>query len=46
MLLNYFPTRFARGTSAASLYPEPFERSPRLDLPFSYRDYDGVVFPG
>ncbi len=47
--LNYFPTRFDQtrlsGSGAASLYPKTFPREPRLDLPFSCRDYDGVMFP-
>lgn len=40
--LCYFPTRFVE---RPSLYPTRYPREPRLDLPFSYRDYDGVVFP-
>jgi murein DD-endopeptidase MepM/ murein hydrolase activator NlpD len=45
-LLNYFPTRFAPGVDAAVLYGgKAFARAPRLDLPFSHRDYDGVMFP-
>lgn len=47
--LNYFPTRFDRDALGASggrvLYPEAFPRQPRMDLPFSSTDYDGVVFP-
>jgi murein DD-endopeptidase MepM/ murein hydrolase activator NlpD len=38
----YFPTRFRE---KLSLYPTCFPREPRLDLPFSHRDYDGVFFP-
>lgn len=37
--LNYFPTRF---TAIPELYSEAFPREPRLDLPFSHEDYDGV----
>jgi len=45
-LLCYFPTRFAHARLGAgfTIYPRPHARSPRLDLPFSHRDYDGVVF--
>ena len=44
---NYFPTRFdrARLGDGFSLYRRTFPREPRLDLPFSHRDYDGVYFP-
>ncbi len=42
----YFPTRFrAEGIAArGSLHGEVFPREPRLDLPFSHEDYDGVLF--
>ncbi|MFO0613509.1 MAG: M23 family metallopeptidase [Polyangiaceae bacterium] len=45
--LCYFPTRFDRGALGPefSLYFARHARSPRLDLPFSGRDYDGVLFP-
>lgn len=44
--LCYFPTRFLRDAlgGSFSLYRETFPRESRLDLPFSARDYDGVVF--
>lgn len=44
MQLCYFPTRFDRARLGAdfTLYRERFAREPRLDLPFSYRDYDGM----
>ena len=44
---NYFPTRFDRDRLGErfSLYRQVFPREPRLDLPFSHRDYDGVFFP-
>jgi hypothetical protein len=47
MHVNYFPTRFdrARLGDGFCLYRRTFEREPRLDLPFSHRDYDGVYFP-
>lgn len=38
----YFPTRFRRLTV---LTGDRGERAPRLDLPFSRDDFDGVVFP-
>jgi len=38
---NYYPTRF---TSHASPYASVHPRLPRLDLPFSATDYDGVAF--
>lgn len=46
MHLAYFPTRFDRARLGAgfSLYRAPHPREPRLDLPFSHRDYDGIVF--
>lgn len=42
--LNYFPTRFDRAAlgEGFSVYRARFPREPRLDLPFSHRDYDGV----
>ncbi len=45
--LCYFPTRFDRAVlgSGFSLYRFPHARAPRLDLPFSFRDYDGVMYP-
>ena len=43
--LSYYPTRFVSGTRAALLYRDRFPRQPRLDLPFSSDDYDGVYFP-
>ncbi|MGZ3421974.1 MAG: M23 family metallopeptidase [Polyangiales bacterium] len=47
MQLNYVPTRFdrARLGEGFSLYRDRFPREPRLDLPFSGDDYDGVFFP-
>lgn len=47
MQLNYFPTRFDRRALGPdfSLYRSRYEREPRLDLPFSFEDYDGVFFP-
>ncbi len=49
--LNYFPTRFDRsaldawaGSEGFCLHRARFPREPRLDLPFSARDYDGVLF--
>jgi murein DD-endopeptidase len=47
MQLNYFPTRFDQAALGGgfSLYRETFPREPRLDLPFSADDYDGVHFP-
>ena len=39
---NYYPTRFSRREHP---YREVHPRLPRLDLPFSAADYDGVVFP-
>ncbi len=46
MHANYFPTRFGPGaaTARAALHGATFPRQPRLDLPFSHEDYDGVVF--
>lgn len=45
--LCYFPTRFdlARLGPDFSLYEARHPREPRLDLPFSREDYDGVFFP-
>ena len=37
---NYFPTRFE--PVPGNFYREAFPREPRLDLPFSREDYDGV----
>jgi murein DD-endopeptidase MepM/ murein hydrolase activator NlpD len=39
--MNYYPTRFAR---RVNVYAEANPRTPRLDLPFSGDDLDGVVF--
>lgn len=46
MQLCYFPTRFdrARLGDDFSLYRAVHVREPRLDLPFSADDYDGVFF--
>lgn len=46
MQWNYFPTRFDRARLGRdfSLYATPSTREPRLDLPFSVDDYDGVCF--
>jgi murein DD-endopeptidase len=41
--MNIYPTRFAE---RPSLYRRVHERRPRLDLPFSAEDYDGIHFPG
>jgi murein DD-endopeptidase MepM/ murein hydrolase activator NlpD len=38
---NYYPTKFAR---TGSPYRLAHARTPRLDLPFSRTDYDGVTF--
>ena len=38
---NYYPTRFDK---YISVYDQVYERSPRLDLPFRAKDFDGVVF--
>lgn len=45
--LAYFPTRFDQTRLGAGfcLYAEEHPREPRLDLPFSHEDYDGVMFP-
>ncbi len=47
MQLCYFPTRFDRVRLGDdfTLYRSTYERAPRLDLPFSESDYDGVFFP-
>jgi murein DD-endopeptidase len=47
MQLCYFPTRFDRALLGPgfSVYSEQHPREPRLDLPFSFVDYDGVMFP-
>jgi len=44
--LCYFPTRFDRAALGHdfSVYPTRSARTPRLDLPFSHRDYDGVIY--
>ncbi len=42
MQVNYFPTRFPGFREP--FYRARFEREPRLDLPFSRDDYDGVCF--
>jgi len=39
--MNYYPTRFRR---RVSVYEEPHDRVPTLDLPFSRDDFDGTVF--
>lgn len=39
---NYYPTRFP---ARPMPYTRAHARTPRLDLPFSARDYDGVVLP-
>lgn len=43
----YFPTRFTGDVARAraALYGTAHPREPRLDLPFSRDDYDGVVLP-
>ncbi len=38
---NYYPTRFP---GSASPYAARAQRRPRLDLPFSAEDFDGIVF--
>ncbi len=40
---NYYPTRFS---ARENPYTTTHARAPRLDLPFSAADYDGVVFLG
>jgi hypothetical protein len=42
----YFPTRFDRARLGKGFcpYAKRFPREPRLDLPFSHEDYDGVYF--
>jgi murein DD-endopeptidase len=44
---NYFPTRFDRRRLGDDfcLHRDRYPREPRLDLPFSSEDYDGVYFP-
>lgn len=42
VMANYYPTRFA---ARVQFYASPFARSPRLDLPFRARDFDGIMFP-
>jgi hypothetical protein len=42
MQVNYFPTRFREFNEC--FYAKTFPREPRLDLPFSFEDYDGVMF--
>ncbi len=39
--MNYYPSRFRK---RVSVYADVHPRSPRLDLPFSRDDFDGVVF--
>jgi murein DD-endopeptidase len=39
--MNYYPTRF---DVKLNPYVEAYERAPRLDLPFSSKAFDGVVF--
>ncbi|TNE51160.1 MAG: M23 family metallopeptidase [Deltaproteobacteria bacterium] len=39
--MNYYPTRFSR---RVNLYDETYPREPRLDLPFSHEDFDGLAF--
>ncbi len=39
--MNYYPTRFP---SRPNVYKRTHPRVPRLDLPFSNDDFDGVVF--
>jgi murein DD-endopeptidase MepM/ murein hydrolase activator NlpD len=39
---NYYPSRFRTRTQFVAA---PYPRAPRLDLPFSVEDFDGVVFP-
>lgn len=39
-----YPTRFSTKNAGTTLYPEPHERAPRLDLPFLPKDFDGIVF--
>ncbi len=44
----YFPTRFRGDATAmrAALFGAASPREPRLDLPFSFEDYDGALLPG
>lgn len=48
MQLCYFPTRFDRRAlgEGFSLYEHRHPREPRLDLPFSSADYDGISIAG
>jgi murein DD-endopeptidase MepM/ murein hydrolase activator NlpD len=39
-----YPTLFSTRGAGAMLYPEPHARAPRLALPFSRVDFDGIVF--
>ena len=39
--MNYYPTRFPK---KYNLYDKTYLRSPRMDLPFSREDFDGVAF--
>lgn len=39
--MNYYPTRFS---ARPQIYTETYARSPRLDLPFSFDDFNGVAF--
>ncbi len=41
--MNIYPMRFGE---RPSIYRQVHQRSPRLDLPFSAEEYDGVHFPG
>ncbi|GIW21599.1 MAG: hypothetical protein KatS3mg068_0606 [Candidatus Sericytochromatia bacterium] len=39
--MNYYPWLFKE---RLNLYNKKYERIPLLDLPFSYKDFDKVVF--
>jgi hypothetical protein len=39
--MNYYPTRF---DVKLNPYVKTYKRAPRLDLPFSSKAFDGVVF--
>ncbi len=39
--MNYYPTRF---TKRINIYDQLYPRSPRLDLPFSKKDFDDIVY--
>ena len=39
--MNYYPTRFAE---QVCVYAQRHPRQPRLDLPFTAADFDGVAF--